>query len=545
VLCNKRLATMLTLPYDWLQTRPQMTDVIDYLAAQGEFDAVTDRSFDQSLLLNSQAVYERRRSNGTVFEARTAPMPNGGWVRTFTDITARAAAEEMLGLAASHDQLTGLANRNGLGTRLNTALTAAHHGGTELVLLCLDLDHFKAVNDTLGHDVGDQLLIQVARRMHDIARGTDIIARLGGDEFAVVLAGANLAAAQLVSRRLLESIGQPYFMNGVMARIGVSIGIAIYPSDGGTVEQLMRNAETALYKAKALGRNVWCAYTTEEGHREQERMRLGQDLRTAVEQKDFTLVYQPICDAASGEPVGFEALLRWTHPTSGPISPAEFIPLAEQTGMIIPLGRWVIETAAAEAAGWDLPLRLAVNLSPAQFRDQDLLDFIRGALVRSGLDPQRLDLEVTEGLLLEDIGSIVVTMQALRSMGIRMVLDDFGTAHSNLSYLRGFTFDGVKIDRSFLRALNSDSQARALVEAMLAMARALDLEVVGEGVETPEQLALLAHLQCGLVQGFLLGRPQPPDVTRDLILTLAAQKADMARVLQLSHPPPRIVPEQV
>jgi predicted signal transduction protein with EAL and GGDEF domain len=388
------------------------------------------------------------------------------------------------------------------------------------------------------------LLVQVARRMHDIARNTDIIARLGGDEFAVVLPGANLAGAELVSRRLLESIGQPYVINGVMARIGVSIGIATYPGDGSTAERLMRNADTALYKAKAIGRNIWCAYTTEEGQREQERMQLGQDLRTAVEQQGFTLAYQPICNAASGEPVGFEALLRWIHPTSGPISPAEFIPLAEQTGMIIPLGRWVIETACAEAAAWDLPLRVAVNLSPAQFRDQDLLDFIRDALARSGLDPRRLDLEVTEGLLLEDIGSIVLTMQALRSMGIRMVLDDFGTAHSNLSYLRGFPFDGVKIDRSFLRALNSDAQARALVEAMLTMARALDLEVVGEGVETPEQLALLIHLRCALVQGFLLGRPQPPDVTRDLILRLAAGKAAMGRVLQLSHAPSRTVAAQ-
>jgi diguanylate cyclase (GGDEF)-like protein len=524
VLCNRRLTSLLALPYDWLQTRPPFAEVVEFLSTRGEFAAGPDAPFDTALLLSSHAVYERRRANGTVFEARTAPMPCGGWVRTFTDITARAAAEEMLGLAASHDQLTGLANRNGLDNRLDAALATARRGGGELALLCLDLDRFKAVNDTFGHEAGDHLLIQVAARMHEIARSTDVIARLGGDEFAIVLPGANLAGAELVSRRLLDSIGLPYLLNGAVARIGVSIGIAIYPADGATAEQLMRNADTALYKAKALGRNIWFAYTSEDGQREQIRMRLRQDIRTAVEQQDFTLAYQPICDAASGEPVAFEALLRWIHPTGTPVLPAEFIPIAEQTGMIIPLGRWVIETACAEAAAWDLPLRVAVNLSPAQFRDRALPNFISDVLARSGLAADRLDLEVTEGLLLEDVGDVVLTMQKLRSMGIRMVLDDFGTAHSNLSYLRGFPFDAVKIDRSFLRALNSDSQARALVEAMLTMARALDLDVVGEGVETPEQLALLAHLRCRWVQGFLLGRPQPADITRDLIMQLAAKK---------------------
>jgi EAL domain-containing protein (putative c-di-GMP-specific phosphodiesterase class I) len=223
--------------------------------------------------------------------------------------------------------------------------------------------------------------------------------------------------------------------------------------------------------------------------------------------------------------VGFEALLRWTHPSRGPISPAEFIPIAEQTGLIIPLGRWVIEVACAEAAAWAMPLHIAVNLSPAQFRDHDLLGSVQEILSRTGLLPSRLGLEVTEGLLLEDADDVVKTMQALRAMGIRMVLDDFGTAHSSLSYLRGFPFDAIKIDRSFLRALNSDAQARALVEAMLAMARALGLDVVGEGVETQEQLALLCHLQCRWVQGYLLGRPAPSDETRERIWKLAASNA--------------------
>ena len=525
VLCNRRAAEMLDLPYDWVTSRPRAADVVAYQVQRGEFDGPADATFERSQLLDDRAIFERRRTNGMVFEARTAPLPQGGWVRTYTDISARAAAEEMLGLAASHDQLTGLANRNGLGARLDAALAAAQRAKTELALLCLDLDRFKAINDTLGHEAGDRLLIQVAQRMQQIGRDGDIIGRLGGDEFAIVLPGASLNGAEQVSQRLLESIGQPYDLGGSVGRIGVSIGVAIYPLDGGTAEQLLRNADTALYKAKSAGRNNWRAYTSEEGDREHKRMALEQDIRTAVEQQQFTLAFQPICDTTTRTPLGFEALLRWNHPERGAISPAEFIPIAEQTGTIIPLGRWVIEAACAQAAAWAIPLRVAVNLSPAQFRDHDLLEFITNTLAQTGLAAERLELEVTEGLLLEDLDSVVRTMQALRGMGIRMILDDFGTAHSNLSYLRGLPFDGVKIDRSFLRALNSDAQARALVEAMLAMARALGLDVVGEGVETPEQLALLSLLQCRCAQGYLLGRPQPPDVTRELVWTLAGARA--------------------
>jgi diguanylate cyclase len=269
-------------------------------------------------------------------------------------------------------------------------------------------------------------------------------------------------------------------------------------------------------------------------------MLLEQDFRAAVELRQFTLAYQPICDGVTGEPASFEALLRWNHPRRGSVSPAEFIPIAEQTGLIIPLGRWVIEVACAEAAAWAMPLHIAVNLSPAQFRDYNLLEFIQNVLSRTGLAASRLDLEVTEGLLLEDGEDVVKTMQALRAMGIRMVLDDFGTAHSNLSYLRGFPFDTVKIDRSFLRALNTDPQARALVEAILTMARALGLDVVGEGVETQEQLALLNHLQCRWLQGYLLGRPAPSEETRNRIWKLATSNARGDKSVVFHRPAARV-----
>jgi diguanylate cyclase (GGDEF)-like protein len=388
------------------------------------------------------------------------------------------------------------------------------------------------VNDMLGHGAGDQLLIMAAQRMREVARKADVVGRLGGDEFAIVLPDIDQAGAEHAAQRLLEAIRAPYALGKEPAKMGASIGIAIYPVDGGLAEELLHNADIALYKAKAAGRNTYCTYASGDGDREARRVSLEQDFRTAVELQQFTLAYQPICDGDRSLPVAFEALLRWNHPARGTVSPAEVIPLAEQTGLIVPLGRWVIEVACAEAATWAVPLRIAVNLSPTQFCDHELVDFITEVLSRTGLSPARLDLEVTEGLLLEETDDVIQTMQALRGMGIRMVLDDFGTAHSNLSYLRGFPFDMVKIDRSFLRALGSDQQARALVEAMLAMARALGLEVIGEGVETKEQLALLHHLQCRWVQGYLLGYPASSAETRDLIWKLAVSQGRSER----AHP---------
>ena len=377
-LYNQRAIDMLDLPAEMMATYPRWADVIDFQVKNGEFAKSGQSAVDAPHDFN--ASYEVHRPDGTVVEVRAAPLPEGGQVRTYTDITARAAAEEMLGLAASHDHLTGLANRNGFNSRLDTALTAAQRGQIKLAVLCLDLDRFKMVNDTLGHGVGDQLLIQVAQRMREIARKSDVIGRLGGDEFAIVVADCDHAGAQNLAERLLEAVRTPYTLGKETAKIGVSIGIAVYPADGSLTEDLLRNADTALYKAKAAGRNTCCIYASEDGDRESRRLSLEQDIRTAVEMQHFTLAYQPICDSATSLPVAFEALLRWNHPTRGDVSPAEFIPIAEQTGLIIPLGRWVIKVACAEAAAWAVPLRIAVNLSPTQFCDHNLLDFIKQVL---------------------------------------------------------------------------------------------------------------------------------------------------------------------
>ncbi len=524
-VCNRRAIELLNMPAEVIASHPRLVDLMEVMKRRGEYSVPAGSSFDVSQVLDRHATYERRRPDGTVIEVRTLPMDGGGMVRTITDITARSVAEEMLGLAASRDQLTGVANRNGFQRGLQTALGAAQRSNTQLAILCLDLDRFKAVNDTYGHAAGDQLLCLVAQRMRDLARAGDLIARLGGDEFAFVLPGASDADAQHVCERLVESIKMPFDLAGKVARIGVSIGIAVFPKDGLTAEQLIRNGDAALYRAKATGTNTWCTCLTGEAERELERMKLEQDVRTAVEQQEFTLAYQPICDSLTRAPVAFEALCRWQHPIRGDVPPSEFIPIAEVTGLMIALGRWVIETACTEAAGWARPFSVAVNLSPTQFRDAGLLEWITETLRRTGLAAWRLHLELTEGLLLDQSKETLDTMHALRELGVRLVLDDFGVAQANLGYLRGLPFDQVKIDRSFLRALNTDRQARALVEAILAIARALGIEVIGEGVESAEQLALLCHLRCRFVQGFHLGHPASAASTRDWIAKLAVEPA--------------------
>lgn len=523
---NRRALEILGIEEQLILDHPRFEDLVEAQRQRGEFSKT---ELTVPAMMSRHGMYERRRPDGTVIEVRTAPLADGGLVRTYTDVTARTAAEEMLGVAASRDHLTGLPNRNGFSIGFENGLTAARRSDGTLAVLCLDLDSFKPINDKYGHAAGDQLLIQVAQRIRQVLRSSDVIGRLGGDEFAIVLAGIGHQGAEHTCHRILEAIGTPFAIGDDIARVGVSIGVAYYPEDGATTENLLRNADIALYKAKEAGRNSWRAFASADGEREHQRMVLEQDLRGAIGTTQFSLAYQPIFEAATGDVLGFEALLRWDHPRRGPISPSDFIPMAERIGLVIPLGRWVIETACAEAAAWAMPLHVAVNLSPAQFLDRQLLGMIQDVLARTGLSPARLELEVTEGLLLDQTQDVVDTMKALRAMGIRLVLDDFGTAHSNLSYLYGFPFDAVKIDRSFLRALSTEPQARALVEAILAMARALGLDTVGEGVETQEQLTLLRHLGCRWVQGYLLGYPAPSKQTRDWIWKLAADTMRTSR----------------
>ena len=495
----------------------------------GDFDAIG--MVQQAGRTNRELVTERRLDNGVLLEVRTRALPDGGMVQTYTDITARAAAEEMLGLAAGQDQLTGLGNRNGFAPKLEQALASAQRLGLPLHVICLDLDHFKQVNDTHGHATGDLLLKAAAQRMRDELRTTDLIARLGGDEFAIVLIDQTADTAGHVAQKLIDVLSRPFLLDGQAVRVGASIGIASYPTDGTMADALLRTADIALYQSKSAGRNAWRMYACEDGLRERERSELQQDVRVALDTLAFTLVYQPICDIVTGRAVCFEALLRWNHPTRGLVPPSEFIPIAEEIGLIDRLNRWIIETACADAALWPAPLGVSVNISPVWFRAPDLLGHTQAVLARSGLAATRLGFEVTEGALLDETVAVVQRMHELRRMGVKLVLDDFGSARESLSYLRGFPFDEVKIDRSFMQALNSDRQARSLVEAMLGMCHALGLSVVAEGVETQEQLTLLRHLSCDCAQGFLIGAP----IAANAVLAWQHNRAAHGSAMHAAH----------
>ena len=416
--------------------------------------------------------------------------------------------EERIRYAAHHDDLTQLSNRLMFQERLRKAIGAARSTGQEFAVLCLDLDGFKLVNDTRGHEIGDRLLVGVAQRLRDSVRETDTVARMGGDEFAIIQPLDNQPVSALaLAKRLVETVTQPFELAGRQAMVGVSVGIALYPRHGESPDMLLRHADLALYCAKNSGRKTFRLYDPEMAASHQEYLLVEQDLRDAIDREDFTLAYQPVCDARSMGIVGFEALLRWRHPLHGQIQPDEFIPLAEKSGLIVPLGRWALEQACAEAATWDPPVLLSVNLSPLQFRQPDLTQQVADVLSRTGLPATRLGLEVTEGLLLDESDLVLRTMRGLQDQGIRILLDDFGTAYASMSYLRRFPFNGLKIDKSFVRGLCDDEITQAIVEAILSLGDRLNLVVVAEGVETERELGMLRKLGCRFVQGYLAGRP--------------------------------------
>ncbi len=411
---------------------------------------------------------------------------------------------------AQHDVLTGLPNRALLSLRLSQALAAATPGRAQVGMLCIDLDRFKPVNDMLGHQSGDLQLTQVAQRLRACARAGDTVARLGGDEFAIALpAVAGMDVAQAIARRVVTTLSQPFDVNGAQVSIGASVGVALSGGEDITAERLLRDADTALYVAKDSGRGRECVFDAAMGQRVSDRRQLEQDLREAVAGQQLELFYQPVVDCRTEVVLGYEALVRWNHPTRGRVPPADFIPLAEETGTIIELGRWVMETACAQAASWPLPRRIAVNLSPAQFQQPDVVEMVVEILQRTGLPPARLEVEVTEGVLIADADAALRIFRGLRAAGVKIALDDFGSGYSSMTYLRQFPFDKIKIDRAFIHGLETDQEAQAIVGAILALASGLHMQVTAEGVETESQLEELRARGCGQVQGYLLGLPVP------------------------------------
>jgi diguanylate cyclase (GGDEF)-like protein len=445
-----------------------------------------------------------------VLEIRTVPLANGGAVRTFTDVTARKQAERRVEHMARHDALTGLANRVLFRERLETALSRCAERDEPTAVLCLDLDQFKAVNDTLGHSVGDTLLKEVAARIVAEVRARDVVARLGGDEFAILLAArADAEAAAALAARLVETIGRPFMLDGQLINVGTSIGIALAPVDGLDPDLLMKNADLALYKAKGDGRGTFRFFESAMDKEVQSRRALELDLREALSAGEFELHYQPLADLALDRIVSFEALLRWRHPVHGMISPASFIPIAEDTGLIVPLGEWVLRQACAEAARWPDGVRVSVNVSAVQFRQRNLVGLVMAALAGSGLEPERLELEITESVLMQESEASVRILHQLRSLGVRIAMDDFGTGYSSLSYLRRFPFDKIKIDRAFVKELSRNPESAAIVRAIVGLGRSLGISTTAEGVETQEQLDIVRAEGCTEVQGYLLSAPKP------------------------------------
>jgi diguanylate cyclase (GGDEF)-like protein len=472
-----------------------------------------------SRVREAQFAWSQSRSAGTLVvedEAGRAlsvshrPMADGGWVATYEDVTAERSAEARIRFLALHDPLTSLPNRALFRDRLEEALARRRLEETP-ALLCLDLDNFKVVNDTMGHPVGDALLQAVAERLRRCVPAEDVVARLGGDEFAVLHAAASLEDTLGLARQLTEALGRPYHLEGRRVISGVSIGIALAERPDLSAELLHRNADLALYLAKGAGRGTWRVFAAEMEKEMQARVALEDDLRDAMARDELELFYQPQVDLETGALAGYEALMRWRHPVRGLVSPQDFIPVAEDLGLIIAMGEWALHRACTDAARWPAALRVAVNLSPVQFTTGNTVGLVSGALQRSGLSPSRLELEVTESVLLQDDPATLETLRALRALGVRIALDDFGTGYSSLSYLRHFPFDKIKIDRSFVSEIETRPDCAAIVDSVATLARTLGMVTTAEGIETPEQLRRVREAGCTHGQGYYFGRPLPLD----------------------------------
>jgi diguanylate cyclase (GGDEF)-like protein len=532
IVCNDRYIDMYDLPHGRVGPGTPLGEIVDMRFEAGSFPEMTR---DEYLKWRNKVAISHEPTdsivelrNGKTFKIRHRPMPDGGWVATHEDITEQRRSEVKIEYMAHHDALTDLANRVLLNERLEQALGQRIHREEMVAVHHLDLDQFKAVNDTFGHPAGDKLLKIVADRLRTLVRETDTIARMGGDEFVVVQVPiADPAEATSLAQRIIASMSEPFDLDGHQAVIGTSVGIAVGPSDGLKPDRLLRNADLALYRAKGDGRGTFRFFEAAMDLQMQTRRIMERDLRKALPAGEFELYYQPVVNLASGDISGFEALIRWNHPEQGLVSPAAFIPLAEETGFIVPMGEWVIRQACATAAQWPGDLSVAVNISAAQFRNPGLMQVIVGALATSGLQPTRLEIEITETVLLQNRETTLAVLHQLRELGIRIAMDDFGTGYSSLTYLQCFPFDKIKIDRSFVKDITENAGSLNIVRAVAALAKGMGMTATAEGIETREQLDRITCEGCTEMQGFLFSRPLPASEIERLFLSgRQTRKAD-------------------
>jgi diguanylate cyclase (GGDEF)-like protein len=526
ITCNSRYAEMYGLSAEQVRAGTPLRRIVEHRIAKGLFIAAGPEEYLRErmapVLAPSNTIHEL--SDGRSIAIARRPTPGGGWVTTHEDITEHRRKEARIAHMAHHDALTNLPNRVLLNERLELALARTRQGETAACHL-LDLDDFKNVNDTLGHPSGDKLLRQVAERLCTLVRETDTIARMGGDEFAILQSGLTQPTeATSLAQRVIAAVSEPYDIDGHQVVIGTSIGIAMGPADGSTPDELIRNADLALYRAKGEGRGTFCFFEPEMDGKMQARRAMECDLRKAQLAGEFELAYQPFVNLASDAISGLEALIRWRHPEKGMITPSDFIPLAEEMGLIEPISDWVLREACMCAARWPADLTIAVNLSPAQFRRPGLVEMVMGALAASGLPAERLELEITETSLLQNSEATLGMLYQLRELGVRIAMDDFGTGYSSLSYLQSFPFDKIKIDRSFVKDITDGIGSLNIVRAVTAMARGLGMTTTAEGVETPEQLAIVKAEGCTEMQGFLFSRPLPAGEVEQLLQTHRSRK---------------------
>jgi diguanylate cyclase (GGDEF)-like protein len=533
IVCNAYYAQMYGLRAEHTQPGTALRAILEHQVETG-ISPINVEDFVESTLASaskpSLGVVEQQLHDGRIISVVNAPLSTGGGVTIHMDVTEKRNSEQQIAFLAHHDALTGLANRVQLREHIATSLK--HLGrGKKLAVLCLDLDKFKDVNDTLGHSVGDSLLCAVSRRLRDIVRDSDLVSRTGGDEFSIVQSGVEppAAASAALAGRVVEALSVPFDLGDHHVVIGASVGVAIAPDDGHDVDQLLKNADMALYRAKDDGRGRFHFFESEMDTKAQARRTLELDLRKAVAEGEFQVFYQPIVNLAENKINGFEALLRWNHPMRGRVQPDEFIPLAEDTGLIVAIGEWAIRQACAEAKKWPSDLRVAVNVSPVQFRSKSLVSSVMSALAASGLPADRFELEITEAVLMHNDDATLSVLHQLRSLGVRISMDDFGTGYSSLSYLRGFPFDKIKIDRSFVRDLIEKPDSIAIIRAVTGLGQSFGMTTTAEGVETQQQLDQMRAEGCTEAQGYFYGKPMPANEIAQLLagtkMTAAAERA--------------------